>query len=76
MSELDANLGIRIKWYDGKGRGIEAIRKFNKDDFIVEYAGDLIKGNTAIKQREEKYAEDASIGSYTYHFKYEEKNYW
>ena len=60
--DLDANLGIGIKWYDGKGRGIEARKRFVKGDFVVEYAGDLIEGVAAAKGREGKYAKDSSKG--------------
>ena len=74
--DLDENQGIGIKWYDGKGRGIEARRRFTKGDFVVEYAGDLIEGGSAAKTREGKYAKDSSKGCYMYYFKHGEKNYW
>ena len=74
--DLDANLGIGIKWYDGKGRGIEARKRFVKGDFVVEYAGDLIEGTTAAKSREKKYAKDSSKGCYMYYFKHKSKQYW
>ena len=74
--DLDENLGIGIKWYDGKGRGIEARKRFTKGDFVVEYAGDLIEGVAAAKTREGKYAKDSSKGCYMYYFKHGEKNYW
>lgn len=74
--DLDANLGIGIKWYDGKGRGIEARKRFSKGDFVVEYAGDLIEGVAAAKTRENKYAKDSSKGCYMYYFKHGDKNYW
>lgn len=75
-NDLDANLGIGIKWYEGKGRGIEARKRFLKGDFVVEYAGDLIEGIAAAKTRENKYAKDSSKGCYMYYFKHGDKNYW
>ena len=73
---LDENLGIGIKWYEEKGRGIEARKRFFKGDFVVEYAGDLIEGVAAAKTRELKYAKDSSKGCYMYYFKHGDKNYW
>ena len=51
----DLGLGIGIKVYDeGKGRGIVAQKHFSKGDFIVEYAGELVKDSEA-KQRNKEY---------------------
>ena len=61
----DANLGIEIAAIENKGRGIKAVRDFEKGEFIVEYAGDLIDGGTAV-EREANYAMDISKGSYMY----------
>ena len=72
----DGNLGIAIQWYENKGRGIEAKKHFNKGDFVVEYAGDLMEGTAAAKLREEKYASDAATGCYMYYFKHGDKHYW
>ena len=47
-----------------------------QDDFVVEYAGDLIEGTAAAKTRENKYAKDSSKGCYMYYFKHGDKNYW
>lgn len=71
----DSALGIGIQHYEGKGRGIEARKHFNKGDFVVEYAGDLMEGSSLAKQREEQYATDAATGCYMYYFRHGDKQY-
>ena len=76
LVQKDTSMGIGIKWYDGKGRGIEARKRFSKGDFVVEYAGDLIETTAGAKAREAKYAKDTSKGCYMYYFKHGDKSYW
>ena len=71
----DSKHGIEIANIELKGRGIKAVKSFNKGDFVVEYAGDLIDIGTA-KDLEAKYSMDASKGCYMYYFKHRGKQYW
>uniref|UniRef100_A0AC35TLY9 [histone H4]-lysine(20) N-methyltransferase n=1 Tax=Rhabditophanes sp. KR3021 TaxID=114890 RepID=A0AC35TLY9_9BILA len=57
-----------------KGRGIKAAVAFKKNDFVVEYKGNLIEARLAAKL-EQKYAKNESIGSYMYFFKHKGKSY-
>lgn len=61
--------GLQIHHFEGKGRGIVAIQPFNKGEFVVEYAGELIKMDEA-REREKLYAQDQNTGCYMYYFKY------
>ncbi|KIH63630.1 hypothetical protein ANCDUO_06066 [Ancylostoma duodenale] len=61
-------------YYEKKGRGIRAAKSFIKNEFVVEYKGDMMDYNSA-KIREEEYAKDPSIGSYMYFFKYKSKRW-
>lgn len=61
--------GLKIKHFEGKGRGIVTTRPFIKGEFVVEYIGDLISVSEA-KEREQIYAEDDSTGCYMYYFKH------
>ena len=66
---------FQIVNYDGKGRGIQAMKSFSKGDFIVEYAGDLVELSEA-KSREEIYKKDTSYGCYMYFFNHKGRSYW
>ncbi|KAI6173233.1 [Histone H4]-lysine(20) N-methyltransferase [Aphelenchoides besseyi] len=55
-----------------KGRGLIALRRFARNEFVVEYKGDIVDYAEAVL-REAKYAEDPSIGSYMYFFKFGER---
>ncbi|CAJ0599529.1 unnamed protein product [Cylicocyclus nassatus] len=57
-----------------KGRGIRAAKSFMKNEFVIEYKGDMMDYNSA-KLREEEYAKDPTIGSYMYFFKYKSKRW-
>ena len=59
LVDNDAGLGLVTRSVPGKGRGVFAARDFYKDDFIVEYAGDLISGKMA-KEKEAEYEKDPS----------------
>uniref|UniRef100_A0A2C9JW09 [histone H4]-lysine(20) N-methyltransferase n=1 Tax=Biomphalaria glabrata TaxID=6526 RepID=A0A2C9JW09_BIOGL len=66
--------GLEIKYFENKGRGVIATKNFQKGDFVVEYAGDLIDPETA-KLREEKYGETPEVGCYMYYFRCASKQY-
>ncbi|XP_048045418.1 lysine methyltransferase 5Ab [Megalobrama amblycephala] len=66
--------GLKVKSIEGKGRGIFADRRFQKDQFVVEYHGDLLEISDA-KARESRYAQDPSTGCYMYYFRYHDKTY-
>jgi len=60
--------GLEIQKVPLKGRGIFSTRPFNKGEFVVEYAGDLIDPKEAEK-RDEKYSQNTDkYGSYMYYF--------
>lgn len=55
-----------------RGRGVFSTKKFFRNDYIVEYAGELLTQAEA-KKREELYGRNHSIGCYMYYFKWGEK---
>ncbi|CAF4414115.1 unnamed protein product, partial [Rotaria magnacalcarata] len=55
-----------------KGRGVFATKKFYRNDYIVEYAGELLTQAEA-KHRETLYGRNHKIGCYMYYFKWGEK---
>lgn len=63
----ESNDGIEIQDVELKGRGIFSTRPFSKNEFVVEYSGDLIDLDLA-DLREQTYSEDPKIGSYMYWF--------
>lgn len=68
--------GIEVRLIPDKGRGLFAIRSFNRGDFVAEYAGELIKLNEA-RFRERFYASNDTSGiSYMYYFKFQDQTYW
>lgn len=68
--------GIEARLIIDKGRGIFATKRFQRGDFIAEYAGDLIKMGEA-NYREKLYAsKDTSGSSFMYYFKYKEDSLW
>ncbi len=71
----DGGLGLVVRDFGRKGRGVVARRAFARGEFVVEYAGDLIDVSEA-KQRESDYSMDVSTGCYMYYFKYKGKQYW
>jgi len=66
--------GLKIKEMPLKGRGVIATRKFLKNEFVVEYSGELIDILTA-RKREKKYAQDIRVGCYMYYFTYQNQQY-
>lgn len=65
---------VEIYLDEKKGRGIRAGKSFVKNEFVIEYKGDIMDYNSA-KLREQEYAKDPSIGSYMYFFKYKSKRW-
>lgn len=63
--------GLEVHYFPGKGRGVVATREFNRGDFVVEYAGELISMEKA-REREAKYALDQNTGCYMYYFMYKD----
>lgn len=57
-----------------KGRGVFTTKKFFRNDYIVEYAGELLMQAEA-KHRENLYGRNHKIGCYMYYFKWGEKVY-
>ena len=66
---------FQIEDFPDKGRGIVATKSFDRGDFVVEYAGDLLDIPAAVAQ-EAEYAKNPEIGSYMYFFKCAEKQHW
>ena len=66
--------GLRIEDFGLKGRGIVTTRVFNKEDFVIEYIGELMDAASA-RAKEERYADDPSKGSYSYYFDYDGQNW-
>ena len=71
----DSCLDLEVVEIEHKGRGIVTTRPFEKGEFVVEYAGDLIDQGTA-EELEAKYNMDTSVGSYMYYFYHNGKQYW
>ncbi|KAI6215113.1 [Histone H4]-lysine(20) N-methyltransferase [Aphelenchoides besseyi] len=83
MEKLDKTLQLIDTGYNedflriyecDKGRGIRAGREFAKDQFVVEYKGDLLTYAEA-RLREKMYAQDSKIGCYMYFFEHQNKRY-
>lgn len=70
----DDESGLQVKIIPNKGRGVVTTRTLNRNDFVVEYAGDLISIDEA-KQRELDYGQNCKIGCYMYYFNSRGKNY-
>ncbi|XP_043474354.1 histone-lysine N-methyltransferase PR-Set7-like [Leptopilina heterotoma] len=66
--------GLAIKNFPGKGRGIITKRAFYKNEFIVEYIGDLIKEKLGY-QREKYYEQNGNYGSYLFFFAHKDQRY-
>jgi len=60
--------GLEIRDVKLKGRGIFSTRQFAKDEFVVEYAGDLITPKEAEKRDAKYSANTEKYGSYMYYF--------
>ncbi|XP_017873716.1 PREDICTED: histone-lysine N-methyltransferase pr-set7 [Drosophila arizonae] len=66
--------GLQVRHFMGKGRGVVAIRRFKRNEFVVEYVGDLISISEAT-ERERRYALDENAGCYMYYFKHKNQQY-
>jgi histone-lysine N-methyltransferase SETD8 len=58
-NEMDLDIAI----CEVKGRGLRALRPFNRGEFVVEYKGDIVEYAEA-ERRELEYARNPKIGSY------------
>ncbi|CAD5215342.1 unnamed protein product [Bursaphelenchus okinawaensis] len=65
---------LRIYETEEKGRGIKAGRRFKKDDFVVEYRGEILTAAEG-KKREQEYAQNSLIGSYMYFFEHRNQRF-
>lgn len=66
--------GLAVIQTEFKGRGVIAEKNFEKGDFVVEYAGDLIDLSSA-KDREKQYSCNTMVGCYMYYFEYQSKRF-
>lgn len=66
--------GLEVKVMELKGRGVFATKRFERGQFVCEYAGEMISYKQA-KKREEAYGRDATIGCYMYFFEHKSKQY-
>lgn len=66
---------MQVKFFEGKGRGVVSTKPFQRGDFVVEYAGDLVEIDEA-KQREAFYSHFENVGCYMYYFQHKNKRYW
>jgi len=70
----DLDLPLEIGTIPGKGRGVFSKQQFQKGDFVVEYAGDLLTDFEA-RKRELDYQKDPSKGSYMFYFTKDNQTY-
>lgn len=61
LATEDTDLGLAVEDITGKGRGVVARKPFQKGDFVVEYAGELID-LVAAKEKESEYSQDITKG--------------
>ncbi|KAL1244180.1 N-lysine methyltransferase KMT5A [Trichinella spiralis] len=66
--------GLEVCEFPVKGRGVIATKKFYRDDFVVEYRGELID-STEAQRRERDYQNSSQVGCYMYYFSYKGKRY-
>ncbi|XP_057209893.1 lysine methyltransferase 5Ab [Triplophysa rosa] len=66
--------GLKVKYIEGKGRGVFADRAFQRGQFVVEYHGELLEIDDA-KEKESQYAQDPTTGCYMFYFRYLDKSY-
>jgi len=58
------------------GRGVRASRKFEKGEFVLEYAGECISRAKDFHARCEMYDRNAIFESFIFWFKYDNKQQW
>lgn len=66
--------GLEVHIFEGKGRGVVAVKSFYRGQFVVEYAGELVRSEEA-RVREQIYAQDQNTGCYMYYFKHQNTDY-
>ncbi|XP_054279776.1 histone-lysine N-methyltransferase PR-Set7 isoform X2 [Macrosteles quadrilineatus] len=66
--------GLEVHMFEGKGRGVVAVRPFYRGQFVVEYVGELISSEEA-REREQVYSQDQNTGCYMYYFKHHNVQY-
>ena len=74
MISMLAGTFFQVREVEGKGRGVFATKRFDKGDFVCEYAGELVDYDTA-KDREKLY-QGQPVGCYMYYFVFKNKKYW
>jgi histone-lysine N-methyltransferase SETD8 len=66
--------GLIAKRFSGKGRGVMTCKRFLKNEFVVEYAGQLMTATEA-RAKDAKYARDGFAGCYMYYFTHNNQQY-
>jgi len=66
--------GLQAKRFSGKGRGVVSTKRFLKNEFVVEYAGELMMAAEA-RAKDAKYAKDGFVGCYMYYFSHNNQQY-
>lgn len=70
----DIEEGMKIHEFEAKGRGIVATRRFERDEFVVEYAGKLVT-DTEAKKLNAKYAQNEDVGCYMFWIMHRARKY-
>ncbi|CAL1281226.1 unnamed protein product [Larinioides sclopetarius] len=66
--------GFEVKEFPDKGRGVVTLKALKRGDFVLEYYGELIDYEEALR-RESVYATKENTGCYMYYFKSSDKRY-
>ncbi|CAG9559091.1 unnamed protein product [Danaus chrysippus] len=66
--------GLQVAYFKDKGRGVVATKAFQRGEFVVEYAGELV-GVAEARERERLYAQDPTKGCYMYYFRLQDQQY-
>lgn len=74
LATEDTGLDLEVREIDMKGRGVVTLRSYEKGEFVLEYAGELIDQESA-KDRETQYSLDTTKGCYMYYFTHRNKQY-
>ena len=74
LATEDTGLDLEVREIDMKGRGVVTLRSYEKGEFVLEYAGELIDQGSA-KDRETQYSLDTTKGCYMYYFTHRNKQY-
>lgn len=65
----------QVKEFPEKGRGVVTTKALKRGDYVMEYYGELIDYEEALR-RESIYATKENTGCYMYYFKSLDKRYW